>query len=106
MKKNITAHVAVERFDRISYIIDTIGLGEEILFEALLPNSQNVTRRMALTNTGVILVKPLDADIVITAWIASIEQAVKISKASGHNKMPESIYRKIKNNKKYAKNQP
>ena len=33
MKRNITAHVAVERFDRISYIIDTIGLGEEILFD-------------------------------------------------------------------------
>lgn len=106
MKTAITRHVAVERFDRIEYIIDTIGLGERILFESIIPNSQNVMRKMQLTDTGVILVKPLDADILITAWIATIEQAVRISKRSGRNKMPEALYRRIKNNKRYADNQP
>lgn len=106
MKNKLTRHTSVERYDRLEYIVDTIGFGDSILFEAMIPNAENVMRKMQLTNTGVIIVKPLDADIVITAWIATIEQAVRISKRSGHQKMPESLYRRIKNNKKYVENQP
>ena len=106
MKNILTRHTFAERYDRLEYIMNTVGFGDSILFEAIIPNAENVMRKMQLTDTGVIIVKPLDADIVITTWIATIEQAVRISKTSGHKKMPESLYRKIKNNKKYAKNQP
>lgn len=106
MKKNITRHVSVERYDRIEYIIDTIGLGEKIILEAIIPNEQKIMRKMQITDTGVLLVKPCDAEIIVTAWIASIDQVVRISRKSGLSRVPESLYRKVRNNQKYIRNQP
>ena len=106
MQKNITTHVSVERFDRIEYIIDTIGLGDSIIMEANIKNPQNIMRKMQLTNTGVILVKPVDREVVITAWIASLNQVVQIYRTRGYAKMPEYVYRLVKKNQKYMKNQP
>ena len=106
MQKNTTRHASVERYDRLEYIVDTIGLGDKIVLEALIPNEQKIVRKVQITDTGVLIVKPQDAEIVITAWIASIDQVVLVSRKSGLRKVPESLYRKVRNNQKYVKNQP
>ena len=106
MKSIVTHHVSIERFDRIEYIIDTIGLGDEVILEAMLPNAENVMRRMQITNTGVLLVKALDDDILVTAWIAKMDQAIRICRSAGRIRMPDSLYRRIQQNKKYADRQP
>lgn len=106
MVMTMTKHVSIERANRIEYINKTTGFGNEIAAEAILPNYQNVMRRMQLTNTGVIIVKPLKGNVVITTWIASIKQAIRITKNGGYSRMPDALYRTILNNQIYVEHQP
>lgn len=106
MQVYTTRHASVERYDRLEYIIDTVGFGERIILEAFIPNEEKITRKIQITDSGVLLVKPEKEEIIITAWIASIEQAVMVARKSGLTHVPESLYKKVSRNKKYWKNQP
>ena len=106
MEKNITRHISQERFARMEYIIDTIGLGDSIVLERITTFDNHGTHKVQITNTGVMLIRSIDNNRIITAWIASIDQVTKVSRECGQRKVPDSLYRRVVANKKYCKNQP
>jgi hypothetical protein len=92
----MTRHAIVDRIDRLMYIAQTIGFGEIIAEE--IHNGG----RECLTDSGVILVKAIDEERLITAWIADLDRALAIYRGAGKgNTLPRTIANKIKNNSKH-----
>lgn len=103
MKSSMSYHARVQRIERFEYIIDTVGFGEEIASTNL--KIKEKMRLHTLTDTGVIIVREKDGEIV-TAFIARIEQANAIWYKAQQRTMPNKLYQKIKANRRYQENQP
>lgn len=96
----LSTHASVERLERLYYLNMEIGIGNEV---CSIPGSR-IGRKEVLTDTGIILILG-DNDIVITAYIATINKAVAIWRiAYGDNAIiPRSLYKRIISNKKRYK---
>ena len=94
----MSRHVQEDRLDRMVYIATTIGFGE-VIFERV-----NNDRRECITDTGVLMVKYITEDFLITAYIISIEKATAIFRhAYGDRRMPPYLYETIRKNAKHVK---
>lgn len=107
MKSNMTNHARHDRRNRFDYILDTVGLGTEIVAEVKRLDDKNRVAYSRLTDSGIIVIVSADHKTVVTAYIATIEQASAIYRtARGCSIMPNSLYKRIKANEKFMKNQP
>lgn len=95
----VTIHAAVERIDRIVYIAKNIGWGEGIVVEV---RREERRTRECLTDSGVLIIKDMDEDIFVTAYVPSYERTISLYKMAG-KRMPSYIAAKVKKNQKYAK---
>lgn len=95
----MSEHTKTDRLDRMVYIATTVGFGN-VIFERVEQD-----KRECLTDTGVLLVKALESDFLITAFIVSIDKANAMYKSAGKGRMPDSLYRKINKNKIHLKKQ-
>ena len=104
MKSNMTYHAFNERFERISFILDTIGMGEPVV-SIRDPYHEDTIK--VLTNTGIIIVNGETSKKIVTVFIATMDQAMAVYKIATNNKrMPERLYNKIKENQKLINKQP
>lgn len=94
----MSRHVQEDRLDRMVYIATTIGFGE-VIFERV-----NNDRRECITDTGVLMVKSIVGDVLITAYIISIDKAIAIFRhVCGDSRMPTYLYETIRKNAKHVK---
>lgn len=95
----MSKHTKTDRLDRMVYIATTVGFGNIVLERV------EGDKRECLTDTGVLLIKALQTDFLITAFIVSIDKANALYKSAGIARMPDSLYRKINKNKIHLKKQ-
>lgn len=95
----ISEHGRIDRVERITRIITELGIGEIVL----TIEHQEMKRLECLTSTGVILIKSSTDNIVITAYVASIERVIAMYKSQGVNNLPPSIRNKVLKNKAFQK---
>lgn len=97
----ISKHASEDRFERMCYLMEQLGIGEEV---CQMTDRNRTDRQIALTSTGVILVLAADG-CVITAYVASIREAMavwrKSSPAREAMRMPNWLYEKILANRFY-----
>lgn len=95
MKKyDMTHHAQVDRLNRLSQCIETIGVGE-ILKQKIDTERQTITQ---VTSTGLILVVGLKSGKLVTGYMGTVSQIAYLY--NGHT--PTSLLRKVKeNNKKF-----
>lgn len=92
----MTAHIIIDRADRINYIERTVGWGT-IVVEA--PDPVHPGTIKALTSTGVIVVRGEDDNTIITAWIAEVRQAVSVwIMAKNNNHLPRWLWNVVNYN--------
>lgn len=99
----MSAHFIIDRADRINYIEKTVGWGT-VIVEAPDPIREDV--RKALTSTGVLIIFGRE-DIIITAWIADVNQALRVwLDAKNNNHLPKWLWNVINynNNTEYWRN--
>lgn len=95
----MTYHARVERVERIEAIAQTIGITRPVL-EYIDYQDQ---KRYQLTTTGIILVLSLKQDLLITAFMATYEQASKLYYLCGKKRVSPKVEKKIhKNLEKYS----
>ena len=100
MKLSMTYHAREERFDRLSALIDYLGVGEIVLE---VPDKYYTNSISCLTSTGIIIVKSSVNGVMITGYMASIRQATAMFYTVGISRIPRTLYQTInRNNKKYA----
>ena len=97
MKIQMSKHVMVDRADRMVHIMQTIGFGEEIVFTHVHEGT-----RECLTETGVIMVKTMHEERLVTAYVPSLDKVVMMYKEMGL-RVPQYMVRKVNNNQKYRK---
>lgn len=98
-KIQMSAHVREDRLDRMTYIAINVGFGD-VIIENILE-----TKRECLTDTGVILVKSLTDDFLITAFVGTIDKVSAMYHATGHERIPARIYNKVVKNAYHVKMQ-
>jgi hypothetical protein len=98
-KIKMSTHVVEERLDRLTYIAMNIGFGKIIIEHCL------ETKRECITDTGIILVKDLKEDFLITAFVGTIDKVSAIYHANGYERIPTPIYNKVIKNTYHVKRQ-
>ena len=105
MTTTVSYHARVERQSRIEYIIDVFK-GEFGEPAAMVVNEDDRSRQV-LTTKGIWIVYNLDTNRLVTMWIATVEQGVKLYKRSTGGKMlPKSLMKQLHANKKACDRQP
>ena len=102
MLYRVSPHVSEERFERIMYIMENLGIGEEVCKNT---GRNHIDRLEILTSTGVVLIVNKYDNIVITAYVPTMKEAVAIWKNSNplHSnlRMPDWLNAKVKQNRKH-----
>lgn len=93
----LTAHAQNDRLDRLVAIIDHVGIGE-IAIEA--PNLQNPGTIAKVTTTGVILIVDESSDRLVTGYLGTFQQVVKIYRIGGQDHLPQWMVKRLRENKK------
>ena len=91
-------HAAYERADRLQALEEVLGF-TKIIIEVPVVEEQ---KRYCLTSSGILIVKNLHRDYVITAFMATVNQAYRICRMGGKSKIPPKLEKKIiKNNERH-----
>ena len=62
---------------------------------------------LQLTDTGVVMVKGATDDMLVTAYIATLAQAIRIYyNGLGLNMLPRWLYKRVTRNQQFYKEQP
>ena len=86
----LSKHAREDRMERIAYLLTEVGIGEEVLTVRF----DGVKQR--LFDTGLVLVLAPEDDLVITAYLTSVDKLIAMwVQAYGTNRVPHSIYNKI-----------
>lgn len=95
MKKyNMTHHAQVDRLERLSLCIETVGVGD-ILKQCIDQERQTITQ---VTSTGLVLIIGLKSGKLVTGFMGTVSQIAYLY----HGHTPTSLMRVVKeNNKKY-----
>jgi len=93
----MSKHASIERYERLAYLVDTVGIGEE-----LCRVYREESKVEILTDTGVILVIGID-NTLITAYLANLNKAFSIWRGStiGARQMPQWLYKRLLSNRQY-----
>lgn len=98
----VSMHLQNDRGDRVAYIQRTVGFGDVIMAE--MP-SRGAIR--ALTDTGVVLVLSNDKKRLLTAFIATLSQAIDIYSVNYDTaRLPKYFHKIITRNQRFCENQP
>lgn len=101
MKMNMTYHAREERIDRLTAIIDCLGDIGEVILET--PSATHVGSVCCLTTLGVIVVKSQYNGVIITGYMASMDQVMAMFYSAGFKGVPHHLKRRVSyNNRTYA----
>lgn len=94
MTFDTTYHAGVERANRLRALEEVLGFTKPVL-DIIIQEEQ---KRYLLTSSGIIIVKSLRRDVVITAYMANVNQCYRLYKLAGKSKIaPKMEKRVIKN---------
>lgn len=98
----LSPHALNDRVDRLAYIHNTVGFGDKVEAEWFDGN-----KVLQLTDTGVVMVKGATDDMLVTAYIATLAQAIRIYyNGLGLKTLPRWLYKKVTRNQQFYKEQP
>lgn len=87
-KYHYSYHLLYERSARVEKILNTIGIGEEVI-STLWTDSTNRTCKRTLTTTGVIICQNVKTELVTTIFAANLGQMRSIYKSKY---IPKEMY--------------
>ena len=87
-------HAQVERADRLAQLEEVLGF-TKIVLEVPVAEEE---KRYCLTSSGILIVKNLHRDYVITAFMATIDQAYRICKMAGKSQIPPKLEKRVVKN--------
>lgn len=101
LKVEMTHHAKTDRLDRLVECNLKIGIGDIILTAQSSTYGRDTMR--CLTDTGIILIMSMDGKTLVTGYMGNMSQVVSIYRENGIERIPNSMYKRVKsNNKKFA----
>lgn len=98
----MTYHCKTQRAARVQKIIENIGIGQ-VIRERYCRSAEQIKsgeagRYQCLTDTGIILILSEDKKTIVTMYVATYREALKIY---GGTKIPPYLHKKIDRNQSY-----
>lgn len=91
-------HAQYERADRLAQLEEVLGFTKVVLEVPIVEEE----KRYCLTSSGILIVKNLHRDFVITAFMATIDQCYKLYKIAGKGQVSPKVYKRVvKNNERH-----
>lgn len=91
-------HAQYERADRLQALEEVLGF-TKIVVEVPVVEDQ---KRYCLTSSGILIIKNLHKDYVVTAFMATVDQAYRVCRMGGKSCIPPKLEKKIvKNNERH-----
>lgn len=98
-KQEISQHIIKDRLERMVLIATTIGYGNVI--KEFVTQGKYGKVRQCITDTGVVIIKELFTEKVITAYAIRISRAIALYRTEAPNeRIPQKLYTTIINNEK------
>lgn len=98
IKIEMSSHVMRDRYERTTRILTEVGLGEEAF---TLTDRRHDNAQIVITDKGVVLVKSLTSDKLITMFLADTLKTWAWFKAAGYASIPPRLLKVIKYNELY-----
>lgn len=99
-KTPISYHASTERIERLTACLTTLGYNNFVLQVEDKKRGNGTTQ--FLTDTGIIIVRNSNNGNLVTGYMATIAQAIKMYRVAGYQKMPDGMYQKVvRNNEKH-----
>ena len=89
-----SAHILTDRANRLRRLEEVLGFTHVALEWVDEANS----KRYCLTSSGVMIIKALHEDFVITAWMATVDQLYRMCLMMGKAQMPPKLYKRVSKN--------
>jgi hypothetical protein len=101
MAIELSKHCIRDRVDRLSMILDTVGMGEIInVFDC---ENEHGPVKEVITSTGILLLQCPKTGKLITAFMLTTNRAVAIYRKNGYDNPPRRLMNTIKNHEKKRK---
>lgn len=98
-RENKTIHAEFERSERFALLEEYLGF-TNIVVEIIDKNEEGKLARKGLTSSGIIVVRCLYEDKIITAYMAHDYQVERICRKAGKKCAPPKLMDKVKKNAK------
>ncbi len=98
-KQEISQHIIQDRLERMVLIATTIGYGNVI--KEFVTQGKYGKVRQCITDTGVVIIKEMFTEKVITVYAIRINRAIALYRTEAPNeRIPQKLYTAIINNEK------
>lgn len=87
-------HAQVERADRLVQLEEILGFTRIVLEVPVVEEE----KRYCLTSSGIIIVKNLHREFVVTAFMANINQCYRLYRMAGKGQMSPKMYKRVTKN--------
>lgn len=94
MELTLTAHAKFDRRQRIEALEQVLGFTRSVLEVKV----QEEDRKYCLTSSGVLLVKSISTDVVITAFMANIDQCYRLYRMAGKKQISPKVRERVMKN--------
>ena len=94
MKMLFSYHAQYERADRIERLEEVLGFTKIVLEVPVVEEE----KRYCLTSSGVLIVKNLYKDFVITAFMCNVDQCYRLYRMAGKAQVSPKVYKRITKN--------
>lgn len=84
-------HAQVERADRLAQLEEVLGFTKIVLEVEVVEEE----KRYCLTSSGILIVKNLHRDYVVTAFMANIDQCYRLYRMAGKAQMSPKMYKRV-----------
>ena len=93
-----TAHAEFERSERFTLLEERIGFTNIVI--EILEKKDGRFRKVGITRSGIIVIRALNFDKIITAFMARDYQVERICKVAGKKCAPPKLMEKVRKNAK------
>lgn len=100
---NMTYHCAVERKERVTQIIEKIGMGQVVREKYTRTQDEILKNRggkyVCITDTGITIVKTEDKNTIITMYVTTYRELVAVY--GGQKNIPSYLRKKVDRNQTF-----
>lgn len=100
VKTPVSDHAKNDRIERLTACLATLGYEEFVLKVEDTKRGNDTTK--FLTDTGIMIIRDTATGRIVTGYMATVQQAIRMYREAGYERMPNGMYKKIaRNNEKY-----
>lgn len=90
----LSYHAKVERAERLAMLEQVLGF-TSIVLEV---EYEKEDTKHCLTSSGIVIIKNLYTDLVVTAYMANLKQCYKLYRDAGKAQIAPRMYKRVKKN--------